>query len=358
MHVCKENMVPHYAPDGFVHFAKFRLDSIVLKRILTAYPQVGIGTMYANDMSTAVPLTGIIELAGLPVWALNCEKQGHVYLWLKEADHYNTIMKAVEEKEEALTANTQHKLYRLGNGATWYLDQDAHALKTRENVVGMDMYIDTISQDIVNYKEHMQYLKSIGESRSLNYLLYGEPGTGKTSTVLLIACLHGLPVYVVDKNCRNKVVLTPPGKGLRILVFEDFDRYLTGLSENQKVEQSGHMADILNNLDGLNSGEGVIRFFTGNDCNIIFQNKALLNRMAGSFQFSMPTADMLDTRLRTLLGERITTCSEHDLQALVKSVQGKITFRPFVSFVIRHMFQDNSVQHMLSHLDQISELPT
>ena len=53
-------------------------------------------------------------------------------------------------------------------------------------------------------------------------------------------------------------------------------------------------------MDGFDDSGNTIRFFTGNDCYVIFQEKALINRISGKYKFSYPTFEMFRVKLLKL----------------------------------------------------------
>lgn len=299
--------MPNPAPAEFQHYAKFADDSNILFDIFKEFPQQYGGHMYFGGQKTRVcPLSGPVKFREIDGWVQNQEKQGFVCIWFKTRADYETIIDVVENKKAGNLANITHKLYRLDGHRGWILSE-AYADKKSVNFVGYDHYVKKLEKDIVNYKKHHEYLQSVGENKSLNYLFYGLPGTGKTTLALLLASKFDYPIYVMNDLSRSYSVLTPSGPGMKILLFEDFDRYLSGKSSaNKTVSESGHMSDILNSLDGVNSGDEIIRIFTGNDCQIIFENEALVNRMSCCLKFDRPSRDMFEQKFRSLLPNQDT----------------------------------------------------
>lgn len=247
----------------------------------------------------------------------------------------------------------------MDNSGNWYLSESYEA-KQLCNFVGYHQYIDKIAKDISNYIKQREFLRRLGESKSLNYLLYGPPGVGKTSLIMTLCSMYDYPLYIVNSACRSIRAFTIEDRKatdspVKVLLFEDFDRYLEQDDSKHAVEsRSVHMSDILNSLDGVASGEGVIRFFTGNDCNVIFSNKALINRMSACFRFTMPTREMYTDKLKSIFKE-MPHSADHDEKCsmLIDHVVGKITLRPFVSYVIRYLFDDNYLDKMLENINEL-----
>lgn len=311
--------------------------------------------MYVNGKKGRVcPLSGPVKFGEIDGWVQNQEKQGFVCIWFKTQADYETVIDHVEKKKAGNLANVSHKLYRLDGHRGWVLS-DRYADKKQVNFVGYDDYVRKLEKDIANYMLHHEYLKSVGENKSLNYLFYGKPGCGKTSLALLLASKFDYPIYVMNDLSRSYSVLTPTGPGMKILLFEDFDRYLSGKSSasaNNSISDSGHMSDILNSLDGVNSGDEIIRIFTGNDCKIIFENEALINRMSCCLKFDKPSRSMFEQKFKALL-PNLDGVDDNKLQTLLDQVDGKVTLRPFVNYVIRYMFEENYLDDMIGNISEL-----
>jgi hypothetical protein len=138
-----------------------------------------------------------------------------------------------------------------------------------------------MTRSLTTYTQRAGLLRRLGEGGSLNYMLAGPPGTGKTSTVMTVAGAFGLDVYVIENMTPDalkapKAALEPSVKPC-ILLFED------------KVSTS----QLLNSIDGVDSGARVIRFFTANNAGVVASNAALANRMSECFVFSIPSVEIL-----------------------------------------------------------------
>lgn len=296
----------------------------------------------------------------------------------------NQINKVIEAKQNsARTIKSKTPIFRYQGYGGWTKEKD-YQIKPRSQIVGYDHYIDAIMNSIRNHEENTEHLERIGENKSLNFLLYGAPGQGKSSILRIVASELGMAIFIVKplelRGDNIYEVLNPKHlwqtmsngdkfgnddtdsdseekpakkkkKSMRIMiVFEDFDRFL---SSGKRPEV---MSEFLNGLDGICNSNDVVRFFTGNDCQVILNNEALINRMAGRFKFDYPTEQMYRQKLLDILVPG-TLFEQADFDTLIeKAKENKVTMRPFISHAVRFLFDKNPIKSMLENAAQF--LPT
>lgn len=348
----------HQVPAEFKHYIKFSVNYIkstdFLIQLFHIYPQNEgqVMLLFEDHKTYFYPMTGLVEIEGKKMYFHNQEKQGYVYLWGKLKEDLTFCVEVVQ-KQQLEKSLKNRLLYKLNGNGQWS-PSGTFPFRSKDNFVGYQHYLEKICKDIGIYQKHQLFLRSIGESKSINYLLYGPPGTGKTSLIFTLASIFNYPVYVMNSMSKAYSVLTPVTHGISILLFEDFDRYL---SDSDKT----NMSDILNSLDGVNDHEGVVRFFTGNNCEAIFENKALINRMSACFKFENPSQCMFEQKLDKLLGglKRELTADEALLKTLflakITLIPG-LTLRPFVNYVLRYAFDVNPLpfQKLLDNLHELN----
>jgi SpoVK/Ycf46/Vps4 family AAA+-type ATPase len=138
----------------------------------------------------------------------------------------------------------------------------------------------------------------------------------------------------------------------KIVLFEDFDRYLQ--------EGRHNMSEILNELDGIESTEGVVRFFTANNVQEMMKYDALINRMSAKFEFFMPTMEHFSAKLDRFLTLYPAEWREENkvkIDAFLKLIEvqcvGNLTLRPFSNYVIRYLFDTNCMDLMVEHIAEL-----
>lgn len=121
-----------------------------------------------------------------------------------------------------------------------------------------------------------------------NYLLYGKPGTGKSSLIFALASEFNYKIKIIDLKSVGRIsdILQQISNQEKIFyVFEDIDALSSTLMEREDKPESNRinekkdsprelvadshsegldLSDILNVMDGLYTPEGAICFFTTN----------------------------------------------------------------------------------------------
>lgn len=173
----------------------------------------------------------------------------------------------IEKKIKRIEKNFVKEIYK--NIDTIYLrENDMKKIKT---------YLD-------NFHYNKELMTSLGLSDKLITLLYGLPGTGKTSLIYVIACFLQKDIYYVNfskintnKEYQDIINYVQKNCGNSIIIFEDIDATTNVVhqrSENTKDLTMNEIIDvgddkltlsyILNSLDGALTADGSVIIMTTN----------------------------------------------------------------------------------------------
>ncbi|EJP61099.1 mitochondrial chaperone BCS1 [Beauveria bassiana ARSEF 2860] len=133
------------------------------------------------------------------------------------------------------------------------------------------------------------------------YLLYGEPGTGKTSLSLAAAGQFGLDIYAMNLSKVNDATLNKLMSKLPtrcILLLEDIDAIESAMSRENinagsSTSSSVTLSGLLNAIDGVGSVEGRVLIMTTNHVNRIDPAVIRPGRVDKMVEFGLASREML-----------------------------------------------------------------
>ena len=131
---------------------------------------------------------------------------------------------------------------------------------------------DFLLKDVKEFFAKEGWFKDRGLPFRRGILLYGIPGTGKTSTVHGIASELGMPVYILLLSLKDmddsKLADMMSGLPKRcILLLEDIDCAFKSRTAEKKDDNNTStitLSGLLNSIDGLFAPEGRLLFATTN----------------------------------------------------------------------------------------------
>lgn len=151
-------------------------------------------------------------------------------------------------------------------------------------------------QDIVDHIERFNSQEELYEQRGMPYhtgiLLYGVPGTGKTSIIKALANEFKKDIYALNPSSLRKGGLGDLFGGdwkTKILVVEDID--VSGVAINRESKTEATLSELLNVLDGISTPHGMITVATTN--NIEALDPALIR--PGRFDIVMEVGTLSNT---------------------------------------------------------------
>lgn len=171
---------------------------------------------------------------------------------------------AIECLLEALAANVSDKSpdqLAVHYRSEGYFQQSLISKRALESLYFEPELLEDLLGDMQSFSDSREWYKRLSIPYRRGYLLYGEPGTGKTSLIKGVASHFDKAVYVIGEaalelsSLRGIFQDIPPGS---VVVIEDFDRLF------MKPENKVSMSALLNQLDGLETQEGLMIFITAN----------------------------------------------------------------------------------------------
>lgn len=220
-------------------------------------------------------------------------------------------------------------LYRFkstGSGKGAWCREGVKPARPATSIVLKHGMVDAIVGDVKEFlsKETRAWYKKHGLPQRRCYLFHGEPGTGKTSTIRMLAgkfklsaCFLGLTQQDFNNQVLHDALAATPTSAL--IVIEDVDVLF---KENRKAEQNTMLtfSGLLNALDGIVSGEGTLTVMTTNHIERL--DKALVRggRVDRRFEFTHPGPSELADLFRRFYpkAEEVLT------KRFVQGVQGRI----------------------------------
>jgi chaperone BCS1 len=198
------------------------------------------------------------------------------------------IQHVLQEGKMITMKNRKLKLYTNNPSDDWWKIKKKWSSITFEHPATFETLAmdpkkkEEIIDDLIKFKTGKEYYTKVGKAWKRGYLLFGPPGTGKSTMISAMANFMNYDVYdlelttIKDNNDLKRLLITTSSKS--IIVIEDIDCSidLTGKRKKKKdhvyeskyygtMESKVTLSGLLNFIDGIWSacgGERIIIFTT------------------------------------------------------------------------------------------------
>ncbi len=127
---------------------------------------------------------------------------------------------------------------------------------------------ENIIKDLKNFLDSKESYSKFGIPYKRNYLLYGIPGTGKSSLITSLASLFNMNISIInfDPNITDTVFMNAVNTidKNNILILEDIDSLFTKRHISVQNKSCVTFSGILNVLDGIVRKNNLVTFITTN----------------------------------------------------------------------------------------------
>lgn len=189
----------------------------------------------------------------------------------RDQKFFQDLLKNLQDTHEELTKD-KPRLFVLGR-ENWEEIED-YFPRMLESVILPPVLKTDVVADVQSFLSARNWYMQQGVPYRRGYLLYGLPGTGKTSLIQGLANHFGFNVYIVNLNEVSDAILAAAARKVEsrsIILLEDVDcmnarRKVSVAKEKDKdsVALGASLSGFLNIIDGAQSPQNVLFFMTTN----------------------------------------------------------------------------------------------
>jgi hypothetical protein len=201
--------------------------------------------------------------------ASDCESKAR--LLVTRRDSAAQVIRLIDDLDRR---DRQPRLHVLGGSTRRIVSCDWNELVLDQHVLSL------LKDDFESFFERQTWFRENRLPFRRGYLLYGPPGNGKSTAIRAMMTSRGLTAYTLrlfDSNTDDSSLDALFDRALRerptMILLEDLDRAFpkTGLTKSRVSLQQ-----LLNCLDGVGTGEGIIVVATANEPTLL--DSAILRR--------------------------------------------------------------------------------
>lgn len=185
----------------------------------------------------------------------------------------NFIRSVMDEAAKIYLTPADDKITISFNGGDYWRDPFKAAPRSMESLILPDGILESLIEDVGSFLSNRAWYSGIGIPYRRGYLFEGIPGSGKSTTVAVIASHFRIPLYVLQPNSAfsdgylTRLLSDLPPRC--VLLCEDIDAAFKKRKETDDSTQVGGQPAVtfsgfLNAIDGIAASEGRLLFLTSN----------------------------------------------------------------------------------------------
>ena len=300
----------------------------------------------------------VLQAFGYPV-GTNCGPKLYktALLCMRESDKLSTILKFCNTiiKEHRKTPRESITIYRWHSRYEHWMKEQMIVARSIESVILPKSDKDCIVNDLSEFtsQEVAQFYKQHGIPYKRSYLFYGVPGAGKTSLIQAIAGKYQRDIYIINPTDREisdaslKYSFTKASNKRSLIILEDIDALFSKDRQTLVRGSSLTFSGLLNALDGVGSGNGVILILTTNHKERLDPALIRSGRVDIELKFNHATYEQIEACFRSFYNNGITDNSKYasefatNLSGLLRKHNKHVTMAQLQNFFVIHR-KDNA----------------
>lgn len=251
---------------------------------------------------------------------------------------------------EKLKDNVKHSSNIFENKVKIYFNYDRIEREKRNlNSIYMnDNAQYKVFNDLKKFIHNKQFYRDNNIPYKRNYLLYGKPGTGKTSLIFSLASELNYDIRIIDISTFNDFLSLLSqirnNSSNTFLIFEDIDAISNNFDNCRYVNESPavtpnivSLASLLNILDGFYTKEGMITFFTTNHIEKL--DDAFLRD--GRMDYKLELNDLNNSKANEMIYEKTGLINAYKGESINPSTLQEIILRYKSKLISKDEFLNN-----------------